>query len=222
MVQNTDTQSLAEQLDARKAASNSRRAPADRAIMDNATQSLADSGIIADIPGIGSTAPDFTLLNVDGTPVSLSAALQDGPVVLVFYRGGWCPYCNIALRAYQAMLPEIIARGATLITVSPQTPDNSLTTAEKNELEFAVLSDADGEVARAYGLVFSLLADLVELYRGTLGIDLEQSNGNDRWELPVPGTFVIDTNGTIQYAFAEADYTKRAEPSDLITALDAL
>lgn len=221
MLQSQETQTLAETLAARKAQSSAKRDQKTLDIMDSATQSVADSGIIANVPGLGDQPINFSLPNVDGTTITLDDALKDGPVVLVFYRGGWCPYCNLALRAYQAILPEIKAKGASLITVSPETPDNSLTTAEKNDLEFAVLSDVDNVVARQYGLVFSLPADLIEVYHG-FGIDLETSNGSDRWELPVPGTFVIDTDKTIRYAFADADYTKRAEPSDILAALDAI
>lgn len=192
-----------------------------RTIMVQANEDLRASGILNEIINIGDKAPDFTLPNVDGSSVSLSEALQAGSVVLVFYRGAWCPYCNLALRAYQQILPEIQARGAQLITVSPQTPDNSLTMAEKNELQFAVLSDEDNQVAREYKLVFTVPKDVVEIY-DNIGIDLVAANGNEHYELPLPGTYVIAQDGTVHYAFADTNYVKRAEPADILAALDKL
>jgi peroxiredoxin len=129
----------------------------------------------------------------------------------------WCPYCNLQLRAYQAILPRIRELGATLVAVSPQTPDNSLTTAEQKGLTFPVLSDAGNEVARRYGLVFSLSETL-----RAMSADLPAYNGDSSWELPMPGTFVIAPDGTVRLAFVDADWTRRLEPAAILGALRGL
>jgi peroxiredoxin len=162
----------------------------------------------------GAPAPDFTLPNVDGRSVTLSALLAQGPVVLTFYRGEWCPYCNLQLRAYQAILPQIRELGATLVAVSPQTPDHSLTSAEQKGLTFSVLSDAGNAIARRYGLVYSLSQTL-----RAVSADLPAYNGDDSWELPMPGTFVIAPDGAVRLAFVDADWTRRLEPAAILEAL---
>jgi peroxiredoxin len=189
--------------------------------MLDATRRLVDSGIAENSLKVGVKAPDFNLPNPSGNSVSLNDLLQKGPVVLNFYRGGWCPYCSLELKAYKNHLPEIEELGASLVAISPQTPDNSLTTAEKNELKFQVLSDAGNKTADQFGLVFKLPEELHDLYKG-FGLDIPKFNGDDSWELPMPGTYVIDTDGTVKFAFANADYTKRAEPDEVISALKEL
>ncbi|MGC8514105.1 MAG: peroxiredoxin-like family protein [Acidimicrobiales bacterium] len=191
------------------------------AVIDRATAEVASSGIAGSSLGVGATAPDFDLPDATGTKVSLSTLLAKGPVVLAFYRGGWCPYCSTELRALQAKLPEIEAAGATLVAVSPQTPDTSLSTAEKLDLAFPVLSDAGNQVAESFGLVFTLPEALREVYSG-FGIDLPAANGDDRFSLPIPATYVLRADGTVAWRFADADYTKRAEPDDVLAALAAL
>lgn len=198
------------------------RLPAEAlAVMDDATSSLAASGITDTSLAVGAAAPEFTLPGVDGGDVSLASLLERGPVVLAFYRGGWCPYCNLELRALQAALPEIEAAGGTLVAVSPQLPDNSLSTSQKLDLAFPVLSDVGNIVARKYGLVFTLPEDLRTVYDG-FGIDLPAANGDQAFELPVPATFVITREGTVAWRFADPDYTRRADPIDIIAALKAL
>ena len=191
------------------------------AVMDKATSTLAASGITDTSLPVGAAAPDFTLPGVNGEQVSLAKLLTDGPVVLAFYRGGWCPYCNLELRALQAALADITAAGATLVAISPQLPDNSLSTAEKLELAFPVLSDVGNVVAREYGLVFSLPEDLRSVYDG-FGIDLPAANGDQTFELPVPATFVIGRDGSVAWRFVDPDYTHRGDPADVITAIKAL
>ncbi len=191
------------------------------AVMDDATSTLAASGITDTSLAVGAAAPDFTLPGVDGEQVSLAKLLTDGPVVLAFYRGGWCPYCNLELRALQAALADITAAGATLVAISPQLPDNSLSTAEKLELAFPVLSDVGNVVAREYGLVFSLPEDLRSVYDG-FGIDLPAANGDQTFELPVPATFVIGRDGSVAWRFVDPDYTHRGDPADVLAALKAL
>ncbi|HWS83022.1 MAG TPA: peroxiredoxin-like family protein [Ktedonobacteraceae bacterium] len=185
------------------------------------TQDLIESGIANQSVKQGDKAPDFALPNVNGETVQLPQLLAKGPVVLVFYRGGWCPYCNLALRSYQAILPEIQSAGATLVAVSPQTPDNSLSASEKMELSFPVLSDSSNKVAREYGLVFTVSSEVQAIQQG-MGLDLSKVNGSDAWELPIPGSYVIARDGTIALAFIDPDYTHRLEPAAILTALDQL
>ena len=198
------------------------RIPAEKlAVMDAATAALEASGLADGSLAVGAVAPDFVLPDATGGKVALSSLLAKGPVVLAFYRGGWCPYCSLELRTLQARLADITAAGAALVAVSPQTPDNSMSTAEKLELAFPVLSDVGNVVARAYGLVFTLPEDLRQIYAG-FGLDIPAANGDSTFELPVPATYVIGTDGKVAWRFADADYTKRAEPDDVIAALRSL
>lgn len=169
----------------------------------------------------GDHASDFALPDVSGKQVSLSDLLKQGPVVVTFYRGEWCPYCNLTLRSYQAILPEIQAAGATLVAISPQTPDNSLTTVEKKGLTFNVLSDVGNTVARQYGLVYTIDEKYHALYTA-VGSDIPKFDGDTSWELPIPGTFIVAQDGNITLAYVNADYTHRLEPSALLDGLRAL
>ncbi|WP_218079537.1 peroxiredoxin-like family protein [Anthocerotibacter panamensis] len=214
--------SLTQDLDNFRAQARTVHIPADKiALMDQATQELVTAGTAQTSLNVGAQVPDFTLPNAVGAPVQLSTLLAQGPVVISFYRGGWCPYCNLELRALQQALPEIQALGASLVAISPQTPDNSLSTAEKNSLTFAVLSDSGNTVARQFGLVFELPSYLQEVYAG-FGIDLPTSNGDGRWELPIAATYVITPEGRVAYAFIDPDYTQRLDPADIVSALKAL
>lgn len=198
------------------------KVPADVAtIMAEATNQLTASGIAERALKVGEKVDLPPLKNQKGEDVALSGLLQDGPLVLVFYRGGWCPYCNLELRAYQRELADIQAAGASLIAVTPEQPDSSLTTQEKNELSFDVLTDRDFVLSDAFGLTFDLAETLVPIYDG-FGINLPAANGEDAWRLPLPATYVIDRDGTVKLAFVDADYTKRLEPSEVIKVLKAL
>ncbi|WP_426415651.1 peroxiredoxin-like family protein [Aestuariirhabdus sp. LZHN29] len=187
-------------------------------VMDDATRDLVATGIEAQALAIGDSLPDVTLPNAKGEQVRLYDLLKNGPIVLNFYRGGWCPYCNLELAALQAALPALKAKGAQLVAISPQTPDSSLSTAEKNALEFEVLSDAGNRVADQFGLVFELPDSIRGIY-DKFGIDVVGHNGENSFKLPVPASYVINTEGQIVYAFINADYTKRVEPADLAGAL---
>jgi peroxiredoxin len=210
--------SLADQLAAFKTGFKQRVAPGRVAIMEAATAELRATGIQARALQIGAIAPDLTLPDALDQPVRLSTLWQRGPLVVIFYRGGWCPYCNLELRAWQQQIPALQHMGAQLVAVSPQTPDNSLSTAQKNELAFPVLSDSALHAATAFGVAFDMPAALIELYSG-VGNDLPVLNGNGRWVLPVPATYVIDRDGRIAYAHVEADYRERAEPLDVLAAV---
>jgi len=142
-------------------------------------------------------------------------------MVLSFYRGSWCPFCNLELNALQTMLPEIKACGARLVAISPELPDNSLSHAEKLGLEFDVLTDLGNRVAREYGLIMTIHETLRPLYL-QWGLDVPAANGDESYELPVPATYVIDKNGTIRAAYIEKDYTKRMEPLAIMESLKQL
>lgn len=190
-------------------------------VMTQATTELDSSGIVNNSLKVGDKAPDFELPGATGEPVKLSSLLAKGPVVINFYRGQWCPYCNLELRVFQQLLPEFQQANAQVIAISPELPDNSLSVTEKHDLAFPVLSDVGNTVARSYGLIFALAESLRPLYKG-FGIDIPASNGDDTYELPVPATYVIDESGTVRYAYANADYTLRAEPAEVLAAVRAL
>ncbi|KAA0567047.1 peroxiredoxin-like family protein [Rossellomorea aquimaris] len=170
---------------------------------------------------IGEKAPNFTLPDATGKEVTLEDMLKKGPVILTFYRGGWCPYCNMELRAYQQLMEDIESAGAELVAVSPQTPDASLSTKEKNELDYFVLSDEGNEVADEYKLVYKLPPYLVDIYKDK-GLDLEKANDSDSWTLPVSATYIIKQDGTIAYEYTKADYKDRVEPSGVVEKLKSL
>ena len=169
----------------------------------------------------GQQAPGFTLPDASGQPVSLAVLLASGPVVLVFYRGNWCPYCNVQLRAYNQALASFNAFNATLVAVSPQTTDLTNHTAEEKELHFPVLSDLGNAVAKQYGLVYPVGDAVYNTLHG-VGIDLAAFNGDDSGELPLTGTFVIAPDGIIAWAATEANFKQRPDPAVLLDALAQL
>lgn len=192
-----------------------------RDAMTRADLELGSSGILDRALKAGDRAPDFTLREARGGELSLANTLARGPVVLNFYRGGWCPYCNLELRALQRALPDIERLGATLVAVSPQTPDESLSTAEKNDLAYPVLSDVNSTTALAYGIAFDLAKELRPIY-ALFGHALPDRNGDESWTLPIPATFVIDRDGTIVLAYVDVDYRNRLEPTEVIAMLETL
>lgn len=178
---------------------------------------VSKSNIIKDAKQIGNAAPNFTLTNASGKPVELNTYLKNGPVVLTWYRGGWCPYCNLTLRQLQLELPNFKKYGANLIALTPELPDNSLKTSEKHNLAFEVLSDVGNNVAKEYGVVFQLTKEVAKIYNEKFG--LNKYNGNGSNELPLAATYIINQEGKIVYAFLDADYRNRAEPSELTAIL---
>ena len=213
--------SLTEQLADKAAASKANMPKEVLATMANSEQSLRDANLADKAPKAGDALPDGSFVTAKGEPSGLFDAIGDGPAIVTFYRGGWCPYCNLQLHAYQQHLPAIKAAGATLVAITPETPDNSLDTTQKNELQFAVLSDANNEYARKIGIVFELDEKLKEAYLG-FGIDLEKNQSNGAWELPLAATFIIDADRTVRYAYVDVDYKKRADPEELIAKLQEL
>jgi len=188
------------------------RVPADRAkLIQTYIDRSRDDHVAANALRAGDRAPAFTLRNQNGIEVALAERSMRGPVILVFYRGGWCPYCNLELRAYQRLLPEIETAGGTLLAISPQQPDASLSTAEKNALAFDVLSDTGSRMAKAFGIAYTLPEPLRALYT-QIGHALPEINADDSWTLPVPATFVLDRNGIVTLAHVDVDYRVRLEP----------
>jgi peroxiredoxin len=179
---------------------------------------LAEFGIAKGALQVSMKAPDFTLPEARGGTVSLSSLLAKGPTVVIFYRGGWCPFCDLQLRAYQKVLPEINRLGAELVAISPQTPDYAIADVETKQLEFPVLTDAHNAVARRYGLVF-VLSDALKALQTAFGNPIPKFNGDESWELPMPGTFVLDRDGVVQLAHVDPDYTRRLEPAAILEAL---
>lgn len=209
---------LAAELSARFEQALGTRSPRENKMMDELIADLRRRGS-AGAPTRGTLAPDFALPDQHGRTVSLGESLRRGAVVLVFYRGGWCPYCNLQLRAYQAVLDEVHALGAEMIAVSPQLPDSSLSTAEKDTLTFPVLSDVGSRTARDYGLVFEVPEEVVTFYRERKGFELGDINGRLSPELPVPACFIIEGQGRVVLAHVDPDYTKRLEPRVIIEVL---
>ena len=179
------------------------------------------TGIAARAKRAGDLAPDATLPDGAGRPVRLSDVWRKGPLVLVFYRGGWCGYCNLQLRAWHQRAADLARLGATLLAISPQTPDHSMRTAEDNQFTFTVLSDSNLDVANGFELAFTLPPELVSFY-GSVGTDIPVLNGNGLWVLPVPATYVIDEEGRIRFAHIEEDIRKRAEPADVLRVIEGL
>jgi peroxiredoxin len=189
--------------------------------MHRATAELIASGQAQRARKAGDAAPEFTLKDPDGKPVSSRDLLARGPLVLSFYRGVWCPYCSLELQALQGALPEIAARGASLVAISPQTAPNSRKSQRDSKLSFPILSDVRSEVAAAFGLRFALPDDLVALYK-TFKNDLPTFNDDPSWVLPMPARYVIGRDGVIAYADVNPDYTHRPDPSELLPVLDRL
>jgi peroxiredoxin len=187
-------------------------------IMHRATDELIASGAAARALKAGDRAPAFTLKDPEGRDVSSVDLLAQGPLIVSFYRGVWCPYCNLELQALQAALPAFEAAGAELVAISPQTAPNSRKSVRQNGLGFPILSDPRNEVAAAFGLRFGLPDYLVDLYK-SLKNDLPAFNGDPSWTLPMPARYVIGQDGTILYAEVNPDYTRRPEPEDMLPAV---
>jgi peroxiredoxin len=180
---------------------------------------LAAAGHPSGVAEPGSRLPDGDLLDVAGEPATLAETLGGKPAVIVFYRGGWCPYCNIALRTYQAQLvPALAERGISLIAISPQTPDGSLSTMESKELTFTVLSDPGNQIARQLGIL-TAPSDGTRAAQLQLGLDLTQVNADETTALPMPTVVIADADGVIRWIDVHLDYTTRAEPGQVLQAV---
>lgn len=193
--------------------------PADvLALMNTTNAELIAQHIKDNALQVGQKVTNFSLANHQENTVELATLLKQGPVIISFYRGGWCPYCNLELKALNDYLPQFKAQNAQLIAISPQLPDETLSTAQKNDLEFDVLSDVSNKIAKQFGLLFTLDERIQALYT-EFGIDFELYYGDKSFQLPLPATYVINQQGVITYAFVTEDYTLRAEPFDVLNAL---
>jgi peroxiredoxin len=197
------------------------RVPADRrAAMERHIAHLSETGIGQHAKQVGDQAPEIVLPDAHGQPFDVAMPLTKGPVVLIFYRGGWCPYCSLELRAYQAMLPRMTIAGASLVAISPEKPDDALSTAERNNLAFPVLSDVGQKVGRAFGLVYAFTDELRAAYEG-FKLDIPEKNGTpDDWSLPLSATYLIGTDGRILFADTSVDYRYRTDPHDVLQVLE--
>ena len=216
-----DEQTLTKQLHAATEASKAQTPAEPQAVMDKAIQTIKDSGMVGKALKKGDTMPDFTLPGADGKPVSSKQLRKKNNLIVTFYRGGWCPFCSLQLRDLQKHQSEIEAAGGKVIAISPQSPDGSLSTVQKQSLQIVVLSDKGNKTAKAFGVSYQLPPDLVTLYK-QFGLDLAQINGSKEWELPLAATYVVNKKGKVTYAFVDADYTKRAETLDVIDALKGI
>jgi peroxiredoxin len=190
--------------------------------MHRATRELIASGAAEHALKAGARAPVFALQDTDGQLVSSRELLAKGPLVVTFYRGVWCPYCNLDLQALQQALPAIKEQGAELIAISPQTQSNGAKSKRDNRITFPILSDPGNEVAARFGLRFKLPDYLIELYRDTFKNDLSRINGDSSWTLPMPARYVIGADALIAYAEVNPDYTRRPDPEELLPVLSAL
>jgi peroxiredoxin len=213
---------LADELDAFSQTAASRIPAEIRAEFSRGIDAVAKSGITEKAIKVGNKAPDFTLKNAAGEEVSLKALLSKGPVVLTWYRGGWCPYCNLTLAAYQKLLPDFEKAGASIVALTPELPDKAAETTRKNGVGFEVLTDLNHQVARRYGLVFDLTPKVAAIYKRRF--DLLAYNGKDAGNasLPLAATYVIGADGVVRYAFLNADYRKRAEPSEVLNVVQGV
>jgi peroxiredoxin len=191
-------------------------------VFERGIRELLDEGPPTGTAQVGARVEPFTLDDATGTPVTLDQLVAHGPAVLVFYRGGWCPYCNLALRTYQReLLPRLPDLGARLVAISPQRPDQSLSTAEQDELEFPVLSDPGSRLARRLGIAFAQTDEVLAAQR-TLGLDLTQVNAEGSTYLPHPSVLVVGRDRVLRFLDVQPDYTARTEVADIVAALTEL
>ncbi len=194
--------------------------PAERlAIIDQEVEQLRRSGITDRALQPGDTAPTFALPDGDGMLWRSEDLLRSGPLVIVFYRGRWCAYCNTQLAALQEIHSQIAAAGASLVAISPQTQKHSYMTRDMHKLRFPVLSDSGNEVAKQFGLVWRLSPELQQMYEGIM-TKLPGYNGDQSWELPLAATYVVQPSGVISFARVDVDWRKRPEPEEILEHLN--
>lgn len=205
------------------AAGSAANLPADVIAAFTADQAALEArGVPPNVVVAGTVMPDGDLLDVHGAPTSLARLRAGRPAVAVFYRGAWCPYCNIALRTYQAeLVPALGERGFELIAISPQKPDGSLTSAESNDLTYSVASDPGNHIATALGILTEPSPDSVAA-QVKLGLDLTEVNADGGKALPMPTVAVVDAAGIIGWIDVHPNYTTRSEVPDILAAVDAV
>ncbi len=170
---------------------------------------------------VGAKMPEFKLKDANGKTVESRDLLKQGNLVVVFYRGSWCPYCNLYLRSLQKNMAQIKAAGGNLVAISVENPDNSLTVSKKNELDFTVLSDTGLTVAKQFGIVYDFPKETDDAYKAR-GLDIAIHNEMNKPQLPLSATYVVNRKGEIVFAFLEPDYKKRAAPETIIETLSKI
>ena len=210
--------SLWEELEQRKALA-AQYVPADVQEVNRRTvEQLGASGMAGRVLPAGARIPGFQLPDQDGNSVSSDELLSRGPLVICFFRGRWCPFCVAQLEAMNSALPRIQAAGANLAAISPQTVKQSFFMRDQHRLRFPLLSDSHNQVARGFGLVYSIPEEQKKVYSRTF-VNLPFLNGEASWELPIPATYLVDRQGTVLYASADPDYTRRPEPEEILLRL---
>jgi peroxiredoxin len=217
----TASTSISDQLDELKAASAKALPPDVLVTFATSQRELNAAGVPAGVARAGTPLGDVPLIDAHGSSTSLHAVTDRRPAVIVFYRGAWCPYCNLALRAYRdQLLPQLSDRGVGLVAISPQKPDGSLSMQEKNELAFAVLSDPGNILASRLGILAPPRSADVRAAQERLGLELTAVNADGTDALPMPTIVVVDAENTIRWIDVHPDYTTRTEVPDILAALD--
>ncbi len=216
----TKETTLANDLNKRKEAFSATASDYKKKIYAEGIQSVINDNVVENALQVGDTAINFTLKNSLHQNITLYDKLKDGSVILIWYRGGWCPYCNLTLNHMQASLPEFKKYNANLIALTPELPDSTLSTQDKHALKFDVLSDIDNKVAHQYNIVFKLTNDVADAYEQSFG--LSKYNGNNSALLPLAATYIIGTDKVIKCAFLDPDYRNRAEPKEIVSVLKGL
>lgn len=215
-----ESMTLKEELQEKEDNFNSKASEDIKSLYEEGINDIKEKNIIENAKNIGEKAPDFTLLNQNNKTVTLSNYIDDGPVIITWYRGGWCPYCNITLKHLTNNIDKFKSHDARLIALTPELPDSSISTAEKHSLNFDVVSDTNNLIAKKYGIVFKLIDGVAKRYENSFG--LSEYNGNENNELPLAATYVINREGEIVYSFLDADYKKRASISEILEILKKL
>jgi len=218
----SSTASIASQIEDFKINVASKAPPEIGGVFSAEQSRLAETTDTSGFAKVGERVAEFELPAAAGGMASLTDLLSEGPAVIVFYRGAWCPYCNIALATYnRELVPELTRRGIAFAAISPQLPDGSLTMKEKHDLAFPVLSDVGNVIASKLGIVFASAPEVVET-RLKLDVDLTAVNGQEVETLPMPTVLLVDTDRTIRFIDVQPNYTERTEAADILAAADAL
>ncbi len=191
-----------------------------KAAMKQANQALINSGILEKAIKVGDKLPEFLLKNQNGDDISSAELLNQGPLVISFFRGIWCPYCNLEIKALENYAKQFLAEGAKIVVISPQAQESNQRTVEQNNLSFDVLMDAGNNYADKLNISFTLAKEIKAIYSG-FGIDLAAHNGDNSWTLPMPTRLVVSSDGSIVAADVNPDYTQRPDPSETLVAVKA-
>ena len=221
LIFSAQAETLKEKLDIRSQASSKKMPDEIKAVMKKGLQDLKDSGIEKRTLKVGKTLPSFSLKDARGIITPIKNIYSKGPLVITFYRGHWCTYCQLELKEYEILKSEFEKAGATIIALAPDKWNLIKKTKEKLNLSFDIFRDENNNIAKRMGLAFALDSDTLRIYK-KFGINLEESQGNSNNELPMPGTYVVDRLGIVRFSYADPDYKKRAEPSEVLKVVQSL